>query len=476
MRLLLGIDCGLTLVKAALFTPSGEKLSEARRATPVQGDAIGMERVWAAAADCVTDALRGADATDADVAACGVSGHGNGLYALDARGEPLIAISSMATGPRGITDAFMGSDVYEPFQRRAGQTAWPGQPMQILRWLREARPDVYQAAHTVFLCKDWINYRLTGERSTDFSDTSAAALLDVGGGDGLFALLGIPEKAGALPQPRGSAEIIGVICGQAALRTGLAPGTPVCAGLFDAAACMLGSGGAVPDAYSITAGTWGITAAHIRRPVYSPALTQTCRFADPGESMAIVSAPTSCVNLEWFISAVRPGLTYDEANAVAAAYGPGDTDLLYLPYLHPDMRYPRVPAGFIGLQPEHTWRDMLRAVYEGVALAHRHQLDRLRSAGIARAKARLTGGAANAPLWCGLLSDCLGIEMETAREKQAGALGAAMAAAVAVGMYPELAAAAAAMVRTDARHIPRNAGAYDGKYRRFTELLQAFER
>lgn len=470
MRLLLGIDCGLTLVKAALFDENGRKQAESRRKTPLQGHLLDPRQIWKCTASCVRDALQQAGASGADVLACGVSGHGNGLYALDARQRPVLAISSMVTLPQDVTHRFRESSAYADFRRRTRQTTWAGQPMQILRWLKDTDRPAYDRIHHVLLCKDWINFCLTGQVATEYSDASAAALLDSDGGE-LFTLLGIGEKQDALPPLRRSTDIVGAIAQEAAAETGLVAGTPVCGGFFDVAACMLGSGAVNLHDYAVVAGTWGISAAYLQSPVHHPALTQTCCFDGPDAYMAVVSAPTSCVNLDWFLHNIRPGLSYAEANAIAAAYAPAALDLLYLPFLHPDMHHPHVQAGFIGLKPRHTWQDMLRAVYEGVVFAHRLQVDRLRAAGIVRPGARLMGGAANAPLWCALMADCLGLPIDTLAEKQAGALGAAMAAAIAVELYPDAQTAIGRMVHPGMRYTPGAAGAYDEKYHNFMQWV-----
>ena len=89
--------------------------------------------------------------------------------------------------------------------------------------------------------------------------------------------------------------------------------------------------------------------------------------------------------------------------------------------------------------------------------------------------ARLSGGATRGFVWEQLLADALGIELEATREQQVGALGAAICAAVAAGIYPTPEAAVAAMVHPGARWAPAGPGLYDEKYARFKELAGEFD-
>jgi len=473
---LLGLDCGLTNVKAAIFSLDGRKISEASASTPVYGFNIDTvllrERAFAVVRQAVETAQINAD----HILAVGLSGHGNGLYAMDEAGAVVEAMTPMFHENREAVDAFGRSEAYERFYELTNQSCWGGQPMQILAWLKKERPAQYARVRTIVMNKDYIRYCLTGNISTEYTDLDASALLphDPGVHAGeLFALSGVYEKVGSIPEPGHCYAAGGRISAETAVQTGLPEGIPVACGAIDICACMLGAGVTAPGRYSITAGTWAITASVLEKEVKARQLTQVSAFADGFHKMAIVSAPTSCVNLEWFISAIRPGLTYTEANAIAAGFRPDEVNALFLPYLYQDMAMPDVPCGWIGLKPGDTWREMLRAVYEGVAFAHRFQLDRMREAGIHSQCAMLSGGAAASDVWCQLFADVLQIQIDTASEKQVGALGAAMMAAVCAGVYPSLSDAAGRMVRKDRHYEPSKAFLYQRKYENFKRMVKA---
>lgn len=460
---LLGIDCGLTVAKAAVFDEAGRKYSESKAATPLNGLRMDANGLWERVAGCVRSAMEQAGMPE--IAAVGLSGHGNGLYALDAQGAPVLAVSSMYDENQQAVDAFRASSQYARWFALSRQSCWGGHPMQILRQLKEESPEAYGRIRHLLFCKDFIRYQLTGTLATDWSDESAGALC--GGNGEAFELLGIPEMAGILPKRVRCEEISGRVSPQAAMVTGLKEGTIVCGGGIDLFACMQGAGITAPGTVSVTAGTWGIGAAYAPELTNLSALTQACRFHPALPEAAVVSSPTSCVNLDWFLRGIRPELRLEQTNEIVLSYGPGDVDGLYLPYLYRDMARPYVSASFRGLRPSHRWQEMLRMVYEGVCYAHRLQLDRLRRAGAPFDRARLTGGAANGEAWCRLLCDILCIPLEIPQEKQAGLLGAAMMAAVCAGLFPDLTAAAQAMSQVERVYEPQPHPAYDGKYQFF---------
>ena len=459
---LVGIDCGLTLVKAAAFRADGTKLAESARSMPVHGYTMDTEAMYGAVCACLREAASGYEVT-----AVGLSGHGNGLYALDESGEAVIAVSSIGAGriPR-VLDG-------ERFYRIARQSWWDGQPMQLLRWLSETDPGLYRRIRTVLMCKDYIRYRLTGRILTDYSDASAAALLNEEKGDydpELMELTGLKPDTTLFPPLMNGYAVAGQITREAAHLTGLREGTPVAAGLIDLTSCMVGAGALDGTRYSVTAGTWGISCLATDGPVNSRQITQNCFSVDRLHNMAVVSAPTSCVNLNWFLDRFRPGMSYEEANLAAAPFAPEEVGVIYLPFLYPDMAHPSLKAGFTGITAATSWEQMLRAVYEGVVFAHRRQIDRLRQAGLSAPGIRLSGGASNGMLWRRLFADIIRLPVEILREKQVGALGAAIMAASAIGQYPDVSSAVRSMVSVESVTMPCDTGSYEEKYNTFLRL------
>ena len=121
---------------------------------------------------------------------------------------------------------------------------------------------------------------------------------------------------------------------------------------------------------------------------------------------------------------------------------------LFHPYIHEaGERGPftdaRARAQFTGLSQRVGFMGLLRTVYEGLAFAAR---ECYRAMGQAPEEVRIAGGAARSPAMRLILASVLGTPVVEITREEAGAAGAAMMAGVAVGLFPDMAAAAARWV------------------------------
>jgi L-xylulokinase len=486
------LDCGLTATKAVLFDDRGARLAEAAADTPLKtagrASEIDAETQWTLAAGLMRRALAAAGIRDGAVDGVGVSGFGGGLYALDSSGRPArAAITSMDTRAAGIVELWEreGRGRHDLTRHRP----WAGQALPILAWMRAEEPESYRRVATVLGAKDWITYRLTGSLSTDRTDASNNALMDlaVGGYDpSILDAFGMAEAEAFLRPVRASHEVVGAVTTAAAEATGVASGTPVIAGMFDVVACALGSGALADDAYSLIAGTWNINSAFSRTLSEARRSTKLSLGPDEGRFAYVESSATSAGNLAWLLSSLE-GLypcaqgerdrdaLYERINSGVAAVPPGAEGLSYLPFIHRSHLAPETDAAFVGMRAEHGVFHLLRALYEGVAFAHRAHLDLLAEAGIERPRAVLSGGAVSSDAWCRIFADTLGRRVETTQSSQAGALGIAAAIAAGTGRYPSLEEAASRMVRVRQSYEPdpKRTGAMVEAYERFKRAATA---
>ncbi len=93
-------------------------------------------------------------------------------------------------------------------------------------------------------------------------------------------------------------------------------------------------------------------------------------------------------------------------------------------------------ASFLGLSASNGFADMVRAVFDGLALAAR---DCYLAMGPLPRQVRLTGGAARSASLRRILGGALGADIQTTEREEAGAAGAAMIAAVSLGLYGSMA-------------------------------------
>ena len=453
----LGIDAGNTGVKAVLFDDAGRALASAHRDTGVHSPAPGMverdiRRLRSDLDGLVRELLGKSGLKGSDISGIGTSGHGNGLYLLDAEGEPVAAIQSLDTRAAGLVEEWNGSGVAGAAEAICLQRPWAAQTPALLAWMSRYRPETMVRAAHLLMCKDLVTHALTGEIAGDVSDMGGAGLLRLPENsydDDLLDAYGLAQAKILLPKLYWPVDVVGKVTEAAAGRTGLAVGTPVVAGFFDVMASAVGAGVTRPWQASLILGTWSINQAIVETPVGGVFMSAPLA---PGRFMSMENSATSATNLEWLAHNL---LAHDSradkgpfalADALALMAVPKPDGPLYHPYLYGASRNASARAGWFGLAGWHDGADMLRALFEGVAFAHLAHIERLEASGVDTGDITLSGGGAKSPVWQQMIADMLGRPVKVAAQAESGALGAAMAAAVGTGRYRDIDAAAEAMV------------------------------
>lgn len=485
---LLGLDAGNTVIKAVLFDQRGRQIAAHGIDGATHKPAPGMvERsvpeLWENARAAIAGCIAAAGIDPRDIVAIGTAGHGNGLYLLERDGTPLIGIQSLDSRGAALAaelDQAAGPEIHPISLQRP----WPSQTPVLLAWLKRHRPDLYARAGTLLFAKDVLTWNLTGERVCEISDMSGAGLLrlpEASYDTDLLDLYGLGEATALLPPLHEPTSVVGHVTGEAAAATGLAAGTPVVAGYFDVIASALGSGAAGPGAASIVVGSWSINQVLSGAPVrdervFMVAVCGRDLYANMDNSA------TSAANLEWYVRQLveRGGHRSDpfgHVNAAVTSVEPARDDPLFHPFLYGGRLGAHQRGGFYGLAGWHSEGHLLRALFEGVMFEHRRHVEVLAEAGVTFSTAALSGGGVRSSLWPQMFADGLGVPVTIAEAQETGALGAAIAAAVGVGLHPDEASAVGTMTRVARRFDPDPAmrAHYDRRYAVWTRLMQAMD-
>lgn len=489
MKYYLGLDNGGTTTKAALFDAQGHTLASASEATqavyPQPGFAeLDMEQMWQTNARVIQAVLEKSHVDPRSIRALGVCGHGKGLYLWGRDQKPVRAGILSADGRALEYEEKWRADATE--QKAFALTCqhvMACQPLPLLAWLRDHEPETLAKTRYVFSCKDYIRFRLTGEAFAERSDCSGNGLLDLHTreyDERILSLFGQSQWQDKLPPLAESTQLCGFVTETAARQTGLAPGTPVCGGMFDIDACALSA--ALTDTAHIcmVAGTWSINELIMRQPVTDGSVRMNSLYCVPGFYLIEESSATSAGNLAWYLRHCVPEMedVYSVINAEAASVGAEEAVPLFLPFILGSNVNARAKGSIVGIRAEHTRAHMIRSVYEGVAFCHRWHWERLPSAITGEAKSiRLVGGAAHSDLWVQIFADVMKRPVEVSEVEESGAHGCAIAAAVAVGDQPDLETAVQAMTHLRRAVMPQqeNYAAYDRKYALYKRLIEALD-
>jgi sugar (pentulose or hexulose) kinase len=463
--LLLGIDAGTTNIKSVALTLDGEERYRSARENavvrPEQGWAEqSLPATWERTCETIRDVV-GSLGGDERIAAVGVTGQGDGCWAVNADGDPArdaILWSDGRAAP--VVEAWTEDGTADRIAEICGSAVFPGAPSPILAWLKDNEPAAYDRIDTVLFCKDWLKYRLTGELVTDYTDASLP-YLDVAApeySDETLELAGIPEIADARPRLAAGPDIVGRVTAEAADATRLGEGTPVVSGMLDVVASAVGSGVAAAGESSSIVGTTSLNQTFLGEPDTSPVgVGFTIALGFDSLWSRSMASMTGTPNLDWAVGRVAPTDDLDEIEAAVGDVPPGSEGVVYLPFLSgAGERAPFIDAnaraGLVGLEPEHGWTTVLRAVYEGVALAMR---DCYAAIPADPDEVVVSGGGARSPFWCQLFADCLGTELAVPEGEELGAKGAALLAGVGTDRYPDLETAVERTVSAGRTHEPR---------------------
>jgi xylulokinase len=473
MTRLVGLDVGTSSAKGIVIDETGAVLAEAERpyplAQPHPGWAEQDPEDWWAAAEAVLAELH---AREAD--GIGLTGQMHGLVVLGADDRPLrpaILWNDGRSQPQ--CDALEARLGVERLVALSGNRALAGFTAPKLMWLAEHEPDVHARVRHVLLPKDYVRWRLTGERATDVADASGTLLLDVGArrwSDELAAAFGVDPAW--LPPVLESPQVSGTT----------ADGVPVAAGAGDQAAGALGAGVVAGDGpASIVLGTSGVVFA--ARDGYAPdpqgRLHAFCH-AVPGAWHVMGVELSAAGALRWLRDATAgpdAGVSFDDLVAEAQRWPPGAEGLRFAPYLSGE-RTPHADAdvrgAFAGLGLRHDRGALVRAVLEGVAhgLADGWDLVRAAGGGPVPPVGRISGGGARSALWTAIVAAMLDLPLERTASTAGAAFGAALLGGVAAGVFADPAAAVAACVRATDRVEPDPAlvAAYAGQREGFAAL------
>ena len=417
---------------------------------------------WRACGLAIRKALQSSNLRAGDIACVGFSGQMHGAVLLDSGDEvvrnAIIWCDQRSEAQSIELEKLFGRDVLIQLTCNPPLTNFT---LTKLLWVRETEPQNWARVAHVMLPKDYVRFRLTGERAIDMADASGTLLLDVANrrwSNEVLSKSGI--DVALLPSLHESPHVCGKISAAGAEATGLLVGTPVVAGAGDQAAGAVGMGIARAGAVSATIGTSGVVFAATDRPALDPqGRLHTFCHAIPGRWHVMGVTQAAGLSLRWFRDrfgvATKDGRDpYDILAEEATETPAGAEGAFWVPYLmgertpHLD---PNARAALIGLTASHTRGHIIRAVMEGVAYSLKDTFTIFDEMKIPVTSIRLGGGGARSPLWRQIQADVYAHEVEIVAAEEGAAYGAAILAGVGVGAWSSVDEACDRVVRVAAR-------------------------
>ena len=462
----LGIDIGTTSLKAAVFDSEGKRLGLRSVDYTLSTDSVtgfiefDADRYIEMCKQVIDDLTSECGKIDA----LSIDTQGETMIFADECGKALapaiVWLDNRATVEAdAIKDHFGNKLVYNVTGQAEIAAGWPASK---LIWMKNNRPDIFAKTKKVFLLEDWVLYSLTGEFVTEPTIQSSSLYFDIVNNKWwgeMLDYIGVDECI--LPRIVKSATVVGEY-----------KGIKVVSGMLDQIAGTIGAGVTSSDKISEMTGTiMAICALTDTIPEYDPNSIVPCHVhALDGKFCRILCSSTAGMALKWFKNNFSENFSFKELDELASPIAPGSDGLVMLPYFcgSSTPKYnPNAKAVFAGVDLSHTRGHFARAIMEAIAFNLRQNLECI---GIDSIKElRITGGGASSPLWAGIKADVVKKELSTLSEGETACLGSALAAAVGIGDFSDLATAADRIVKVKKVYAPSGKD-YENAYRAYCDL------
>ncbi len=483
MTAILGVDLGAGSLKATLIDDAGTTLAEEAAPITTQSAKPGWSEQdpaewWQALCTVVPKVLEKAGLPTGDIAAVGVSAGAHIAVLEDAEGE-VIRPAIMWNDQRSTEEATeLHARAGEMIIERGLNRANPTWALCQLAWLQKHEPEAVARTRRLYIAKDWLRSRLTGDWTTDYSDVLGALMSDVetrGWSRDICGLIGWDMDT--LPPVGEPQDIAGKVTAAAARASGLAEGTPVVIGSNDTTVELYGAGAIEAGQGAIKLATAGVVFLACDRPEVHPPVSCYPHIL-PG-LWYMASGINACATAHrWvrdtFFADLPQDTAFAEMDRLAAGVAPGCDGLIFHPYLmgerapHWD---PKLRGDFIGLTLGHTRAHFARACYEGIAYALNDVLLAAKElSGATFGDMRLLGGGARSATWRQIIADVTGLTVKVPANGDAS-FGAALVAAVGGGVFasPEAAVRHCAKITQENRPDAERHAAYGRLFELYDE-------
>lgn len=481
--LFIGVDLGTSAVKLILADEGGKVLKVVSKEYPVNFPHSGWSEQnpydwFDKSVEGIKELIAGFDGND--VKGISFGGQMHGLVMLDSE-DKVIRPAILWNDGRSYKETEYLNNVIgkDKLTEYTGNIAFAGFTAPKVLWVKANEPENFAKISKICLPKDYLAYRLSGVFSTDVSDASGTLYFDVKNRTWSKEMCEICSiDMNWLPQIFESYEKTGNLKPEIAEELGISKDCIIAAGAGDNAAAAVGMGIVGKGGCNISLGTSGtIFISNDSFGVDANNALHSFDHADGGfHLMGCMLAAASCN--KWFMEEILK--TNDFKTEQAGIKELGKNKVFFLPYLMGErspINDPDARATFIGMSMDTTRQDLVQAVFEGVAFALRDSFEAAKSIGVVIEKSGVCGGGAKSPLWRQIIADILNITLVQTENEEGPALGGAILAAVACGVYPSVEDACSKIIKivAETKPIPENVALYEKRYQEFSRLYPALK-
>jgi sugar (pentulose or hexulose) kinase len=465
---LLAIDNGTQSVRALLFDPHGTLLAKTRVPLTYCGETQGSgeqdpEVFWQAVCQACQELWQLPGVDKSSIAAVALTTQRSTVINLDENGKALRPAITWfdqrrtrglptLSGPWGVAFWLTGmTDTVRYLMAEAEAN-----------WIRTYQPDIWARTRHYLFLSGFLTQRLTGKYIDsvgcqvgyipfDYKLQQWSRWYD-------WKWQAVPMDKSVLPELVPPAGKLGEITREAAEATGIPAGLPLIAAAADKACEVIGSGALDPHIACLSYGTTATINTTLRRYVEPIPLIPPYPAAVPGAYNLEAQIYRGFWMVTWFKQefghveqrlADERGVEVEQLfDSLIEAVPPGSDGLVLQPYWSPGLRNPGPEArgAVVGFNDGHTRAHLYRAILEGIAFALREGAERSsRRSGVPLRELRIAGGGSQSRSAMQLTADVFGLPASRPHVYEASGLGAAIDAAVGVGIHRNFETAVAEM-------------------------------
>ena len=449
MNYFLGLDIGTFESKGIIVSEFGKVVAQAFKPhkmivpEPGRAEQNADGDWWGDFVSISRELIRKSNLAPNEIKAVSTSAIGPCMLPVDKSGKPLMNGVLYGLDTRATLEIQQLNHEFgeEAIFNECGNTLTAQSVGPKILWLKNNRPEIFSKTHKFLTSTSYIVFKLTGQYVIDHCTGSGfTPFYSVKSKNWSLEFIKDIISLDALPKLLWTNEVAGTVTREAAIQTGLEPGTPVTTGTLDAAAEALSTGvretGDMMLMYGSTTFMIQLTKDMVvdRRLWYAPWLTN-----DLHSSMGGLA--TSGTLTHWFASELARELNDEDVFSTlikeAEKSKPGANGLILLPHFSGErtpIHDPLAKGSFFGLNLTHTRGDMFRALIEGIAFGTAHVFETFRELGLEPKRIMAVGGGTRNHLWLRATSDICAIDQIVPKKTVGASLGNAFLAANALGI------------------------------------------
>jgi len=489
---ILAIDCGTQSVRALLFDLRGSLIHKSRvPIEPYFSEQPGWAEqhptyFWDSLCTACQQLWQGSPVSKEAVAGVALTAQRATMVNVDERGEPLRPAIVWLDQRR--TEGLPPVGGLWGLAFRLGsmtETAAYLQAEAEANWVHTCQPEIWERTHKYLFLSGYLTYRLVGRfvdsvgcqvgyMPFDYKRLTWSRNYD-------WKWQVVPLDKRMLSDLAPPTAILGEITPQAAEATGIPAGLPLIAAAADKACEVVGAGCLAPDVACLSYGTTATVNTTSRRYVEVIPLLPPYPSAVPGAYNLEMQIYRGYWMVSWFRRefglreeqlACEQGCAPEELfDELVEAVPPGSMGLTLQPYWSPGLKSPGPEAkgAVIGFGDVHTRAHVYRAILEGLAYALREGLERTQKRlGVHTTEVRVSGGGSQSDAAMQITADVFNLPASRPHVYETSGLGAAMDAAVGLGLHPDFETAVKEMTRVSRTFEPRPEvrDVYEGLYQR----------